>query len=130
MDIVKILVVDDEQEICDLTRSFLRKKNYCTLGATSRKEAVEIVKRDQPQIVLLDIRLGSESGLETLAQIKEINKDIKVVMVTALNDEDSIAQAKSLGADDYISKPFTANFLEDTVLKRVASLDLGGKNKL
>ena len=130
MDIVKILVVDDEQEICDLTRSFLRKKNYCTLGATSRKEAIEIVKKDQPQIVLLDIRLGSESGLETLKQIKEINKDIKVIMVTALNDEDSVTQAKSLGADDYISKPFTASFLEDTVLKRVASLDLRGKDKL
>jgi two-component system response regulator (stage 0 sporulation protein F) len=129
MDIVKILVVDDEQEICDLTRSFLRKKNYCTLGATSRKEAIEIVKKDQPQIVLLDIRLGSESGLETLKQIKEINKDIKVIMVTALNDEDSVVQAKTLGADDYISKPFTANFLENTILKRVEKLDLPGKNK-
>jgi len=127
MDIVKILVVDDEQEICDLTRSFLRKKNYCTLGATSRKEAVEIVKRDQPQIVLLDIRLGSESGLETLAQIKEINKDIKVIMVTALNDDESMNQAKALGADDYIAKPFTANFLEDVILKKVASLKVRGK---
>lgn len=127
MDIVKILVVDDEQEICDLTRSFLRKKNYCTLGATSRKEAVEIVKRDQPEIVLLDIRLGSESGLETLAQIKEINKDIKVIMVTALNDDESMNQAKALGADDYIAKPFTANFLEDVILKKVASLKVRGK---
>ncbi len=129
MDIIKILVVDDEQEICDLTRSFLRKKNYCTLGATSRKEAIEIIKKDQPQIVLLDIRLGSESGLETLKQIKEINKDVKVIMVTALNDEDSVAQARALGADDYISKPFTANFLENTILKRVERLDLPGKNK-
>ena len=128
-DIVKILVVDDEEEICELTRSFLRKKNYCTLGATSRKEAIEIVKRDQPQIVLLDIRLGEESGLETLSQIKEINKDIKVIMVTALNDEDSVSQAKSQGADDYISKPFTAEFLEDILLKKVASLNLRGKDK-
>jgi two-component system response regulator (stage 0 sporulation protein F) len=128
-DIVKILVVDDEQEICDLTRNFLRKKNYCTLGATSKKEAIEIVKNDKPQIVLLDIRLGSESGLETLRQIKEINKDIKVIMVTALNDEDSVAEAKSLGADDYIAKPFTANFLEDIILKKVTSLKLGEKDK-
>lgn len=124
MDPVKVLVVDDEQEICDITRSFLRKKNYCTLGATTRKEAIEIVKKDQPQIVLLDIRLGPESGLDTLKQIKEINKDIKVIMVTALNDEDSVAEAKSLGADDYISKPFTADFLEGILLKKVASLKL------
>jgi len=129
MDIVKVLVVDDEKEICELTRSFLRKKNYCTLGATSRKEAIEIVKKDQPQIVLLDIRLGEESGLETLSQIKEINKDIKVIMVTALNDEDSVSEAKSQGADDYISKPFTAEFLEDILLKKVASLNLRGKDK-
>ena len=123
-NVVKVLVVDDEQEICDLTRSFLRKKNYCTLGATSRKEAIDIVTRDQPQIVLLDVRLGSESGLDTLRQIKEINKEIKVIMVTALNDDESIAQAKALGADDYISKPFTANFLEGILLKKVLSLKL------
>jgi two-component system response regulator (stage 0 sporulation protein F) len=129
MDIIKILVVDDEKEICELTRSFLRKKNYCTLGATSRKEAIEIVKRDQPQIVLLDIRLGDESGLDTLRQIKEINKNIKVIMVTALNDEDSVAQAKSAGAEDYIAKPFTADFLEDIILKKVASLKLSVKDK-
>ena len=78
MDIVKVLVVDDETEICELTRSFLRKKGYCTLGANSTEEAIEVVKKDQPQIVLLDIRLGSESGLEALRQIKEVNKDIKV----------------------------------------------------
>ncbi len=129
MDIIKVLVVDDENEICELTRSFLRKKNYCTFGANSRIEAIDIVKRDQPHVVLLDIRLGSESGLDTLRQIKEINKDIKVIMVTALNDEDSVAQAKSLGADDYISKPFTANFLEDIILKKVVSLDLREKDK-
>jgi len=127
MEIIKVLVVDDEEEICELTRSFLRKKDYCTLGATSRKEAIEIVKKDQPQIVLLDIRLGSESGLETLSQIKQINKDIKVIMVTALNDEESMAQAKLLGADDYIAKPFTAEFLENILLKKVASLNLRGK---
>jgi len=129
MDIVKVLVVDDEQEICELTRSFLRKKDYCTFGANSKKEAIEIVIRDQPQIVLLDVRLGSESGLDTLRQIKEINKDIKVIMVTALNDDESIAQAKALGADDYISKPFTANFLEGILLKKVVSLKLAEKEK-
>jgi two-component system response regulator (stage 0 sporulation protein F) len=129
MDIVKVLVVDDEAEICELTRNFLRNKDYCTFGANSRKEAIEVVKKDKPQIVLLDIRLGSESGLEALRQIKEINKDIKVIMVTALNDEDSIKQAKSLGADDYITKPFTAGFLEDILLKKVVSLKLAGKDK-
>lgn len=124
MEIIKILVVDDEEEICELTRSFLRKKNYCTLGATSAQEAIEVVKREQPHIVLLDIRLGVDSGIETLRQLKEIDKNIKVIMVTALNDEKSIAQAKSLGADDYISKPFTSTYLEELILEKISDLKL------
>lgn len=124
MDIIKILVVDDEEEICEITRSFLRKKNYCTLAATSGQEAIETVKKEKPNLVLLDVRLGSDSGMDVLQKIKEIDKDVKVIMVTALDDEDSIRQAKSLGADDYIAKPFTAAYLNDLILRKISNLGL------
>lgn len=126
---VKILVVDDEQEVLDVTRGFLRKKNYCTLGATTSNEAIEVLKKEEPQIVLLDVRLGNDSGLDVLQKIKDFNRSIKVIMVTALNDEASIWQAKTLGADDYIAKPFTAQDLEDLILKKIESLNLSKKNK-
>lgn len=124
MNIIKVLVVDDEEEICELTRSFLRKKNYCTFGATSRHQALELVKKEHPHLVLLDLRLGQDSGLDILSEIKSIDKDIKVIMVTALDDEATIRQAKSLGADDYIAKPFTASYLNDLILQKISHLNL------
>ena len=124
--ITKVLVVDDEVEVCELTRDFLRKRNYCTFGAYSAQEAMEAVKKESPHIVLLDVRLGSDSGLEVLRQIKEIDSNIKVIMVTALDDSHSIERARNLGAEEFLTKPFTLEFLEDTLLKKV-SLFVSGK---
>ena len=122
MDEAKILVVDDEEEICGLTKSILSKKNYNVLTATNAKEALEIVTREQPHVVLLDILLGSSSGLDLLSKIKEINKNIKVIMISALDDDETIIKAKSLGADDYISKPFTATYLNELTKEKISGL--------
>ena len=129
MEIIKVLVVDDEEEICELTRSFLRRKNYCTLGANSADEAIEVVKKEKPHLVLLDVRLGDASGMDVLQKIKEIDKDIKVVMVTALSDEESARQAESRGAEAYIVKPFTASYLDEIILKKIAGLGLKTNNR-
>ncbi len=125
----KILVVDDEEEICKLTQGFLSKKNYSVLTALGGQQAIGLVKKEHPCLVLLDVRLGVDSGLDVLRQIKEIDKNIKVIMVTALDDEASIRQAKSLGADDYITKPFTASYLNDFILQKIALLTLEQKKK-
>ena len=122
MDKTKILVVDDEQEICELTKSFLARRSYETYAATNIEEALNITKNEQPQIVLLDVRLGSESGMDALRKIKEIDKGIRVIMITALDDEASIRQARSLGADDYITKPFTTKYLNDFILQKISVL--------
>lgn len=122
MERTRILVVDDEEEICNVTRSFLAKRDYNIFTATTVKEAINIVKKEQPHLILLDVRLGSDSGLDVLRKTKEINKEIKVIMVTALDDEDTIKQAKLLGADDYISKPFTAAYLNDFIIQKISHL--------
>lgn len=127
MEIIKILVVDDEEEICELTRSFLKKKNYCTFSAMSADEAIGVVKKEKPHLVLLDVRLGDASGMEVLEKIKEIDRDIKVIMVTALSDETNAAQAKSRGAEGYIVKPFTAVYLDKIILQKIAELGLRKK---
>ncbi len=129
MEMVKILVVDDEEEVCALTKSFLTKRNYNVLTATTDLEAIEMVKKEHPQVVLLDILLGSSSGLDVLSKIKEIDKNIKVIMVTALEDEETILQAKSLGADDYISKPFSTSYLDDLTLEKISKLGLQKEDK-
>jgi DNA-binding response OmpR family regulator len=118
----RILVVDDEEEICQLTLQFLVKKDYHMFTATSGEEAIKVVNKEHPNIVLLDVRLGGESGLEVLKRIKDIDEKIKVIMVTALGDETTIQQAKALGADDYITKPFTAGFLNNLLLEKISNL--------
>ena len=122
--IIKILVIDDEEEICALTRRFLEKRNFVVFTATNEEAALEIAKREAPNIALLDVRLGSVSGMDLLPKLKDINKDLKVIMVTALDDEASIKEAKSLGADDYIAKPFTAEYLNDLIIQRIGSVGI------
>lgn len=115
------MVVDDEAEICALTKKFLTRKNYDVLAATDEPAALEAIEKERPDLVLLDVRLGSISGIELLRKIKQgNNKDIKVIMVTALDDEEAAAEAKSLGAEDYITKPFTSDSLTKIIEKRLA----------
>lgn len=124
MDKVKILIVDDEKEICEITKNFLAKRDYMVFTATAAEEAVNVARKEQPHLMLLDVRLGSDSGLDVLGKIKAIDKNIRVIMVTALDDEATIRQAKSLGADDYIAKPFTAAYLNDFLLQKISNLGL------
>ena len=125
----KILVVDDEEEVCKLTQEFLSKQNYKVFAAKNQTEAMDLVKKHRPQLVLLDIRLGEESGMEVLRLTKEFDQNIKVVMVTALDDMDNIRQAKALGADDYLTKPFTTSYLNDFILQKISQLIWRGKEK-
>ena len=121
MHLAKILVVDDEKEICDITREFLQKKHYSCFCAYSAHEAMELVKKEHPQAVLLDIRLGDVSGLDILPKIKKFDQKIKVIMVTGLGDDQTINDAKSKGADDFLIKPFTATFLSELLAKKLSS---------
>lgn len=115
----KILVVDDEKEICEITRDFLNRKNYTCLLANTQEQALELVKNEHPQLVMLDVCLGDASGIDVLTRIKELDKNIKVVMVTGLGDEQTLQDAKACGADDFITKPFTASFLVDFLEKKL-----------
>ncbi|MCX5709796.1 MAG: response regulator [Candidatus Omnitrophica bacterium] len=119
METSRILVVDDEEEICSVTKSFLTKRNFVVFTALNGADALALAKKESPQLVLLDLRLGSESGIDILAKIKEIDKKIRVIMVSGSGDDESICRAKSCGADDYITKPFTAAYLCDVINQKL-----------
>lgn len=119
MENPKILVVDDEAEICAVTKSFLTKKNYSVMTAEDEPSAVQAVREWRPCLILLDLRLGSTSGIELLRKIKEIDKGLKVIMITGLGDEESIRQANSLGADGFVEKPFTADYLTKIIAEKL-----------
>jgi DNA-binding response OmpR family regulator len=118
----KVLVVDDEPEAVELLVEFLSSKGYEILTATSGEEALRRVKEDRPHLVLLDIRMPKMSGLEVLKRIREIDPEMGVIMVTAVNEEDVGRQALELGAFDYIVKPLDLKYLERSLWYKVTTM--------
>ena len=113
----KILVVDDEHDICDFVKSFFSDRGYQVLTALNGDEAISIVKKEKPELVLLDIKMKGMDGIAVLKHIKDIDKSMIVIMVTALEDQDKMNEAYRLGAADYIAKPLVLDHLEETVNK-------------
>ena len=119
---VKMLIVDDEIEICDFLKNFFTEKDYKVSIAINGEEALEEIKKNSPQVLLLDIRMPGLSGLDVLKQARELNKDLKVIMITAVENKEMMQLARKLGASDYITKPFSLNYLETNVLEKVSTL--------
>src|SRR3989338_3233584 len=122
--ICKILTVDDEMGIDSFFYDFFTMRNYEVFNALSGKEALAIVKREKPKIVLLDIKMRGMDGIETLEKIREIDKNIVVIMVSGVKDDDVINEALGLGADDYITKPLSLEYLEKVVLLKFINLQI------
>jgi DNA-binding response OmpR family regulator len=114
----KILVVDDEKNIRDMIRKFLAKKEYEVFDAEDGEAALAVVREQKPHIVLLDIRLPKSSGVDVLKKIKAINKDIGVIMITAVLDTATAEKCIELGAYDYITKPISLEYLEECLLAK------------
>ncbi|MBD3195768.1 MAG: response regulator [Candidatus Lokiarchaeota archaeon] len=111
----RILIVDDEPDILNLTTKFLELGNYETLTSSNGKEAMKIIeqKYDQIDLVLLDIMMPGRSGYSVLEEIKTTDKykDITVVLFTVKSFNEDIQKGKRLGADYYITKPFSGKEL-------------------
>ncbi len=116
---LKILVVDDEPEITQILENFFLRKNYTVFIANNGKQALEVIKNERPHLVFLDVRMPIMDGLTVLRNIRLVDKSIKVIMVTALEDVKTMNEAKALGAVDYVSKPFKLDYLEREVLEKV-----------
>lgn len=119
----KLLVVDDEIDICNFVKSFFEMRGFNVSIALDGDEAMEKLAKDMPDVVIMDLKMRRDGeGLEYLPKIKEARPSVKVLMVTATDDSDIVEQAKKLGADDYITKPLMLEYLENTVLEKVKHL--------
>ena len=112
----KIMVVDDEMEICKVLQSFLQSRGYDAIYATSGEEALALAKEQRPDLVLLDIRMPGMDGVQLLRLLKEVDPEIKVIMVTGVMDEEVGKDLLRHGASDYITKPIDFRYLETSVL--------------
>lgn len=119
---IKILLVDDEKGLCEYLRQFFSSRGYNVFIATTAQDAVSIVKKEKPELVLLDINLPDENGLEVLRRIKNISGQTRVIMVTVEDDPDTKEKARVLGADEFVRKPFSTDYLEDVVILKVGQI--------
>ena len=114
----KILIVDDERPVREMVKKFLTKRGYEVIDCADAQETCRLVSEQAPAIVLLDIRLPQTDGLEVLKKIKEINKDVGVIIVSAVSEPALVEECKRLGAFDYITKPIKLDTLEESVLAK------------
>lgn len=110
-----VLVVDDEVDILKLTQKFLKLADFKTITTSNGKEAMQILeeKHDEIALILLDIMMPGVSGYEVLDEIKENEKykDILVILFTVKSFNEDIQKGKKLGADGYLTKPFSGKEL-------------------
>jgi two-component system KDP operon response regulator KdpE len=102
----KILAVDDEQRMVRFIQLNLEQDGFEVITAYNGKEALEQVRIQLPDLILLDIMMPDINGFEVLKKIREVNT-VPVIMLTAKGEEDDRIQGLELGADDYITKPFS-----------------------
>ncbi|NLE64970.1 MAG: response regulator [Elusimicrobia bacterium] len=113
----KVLVLDDDQEICEMSRELLERRGYTVMTALSRDEAIIILERERPQIALLDIHLsGGPSGLDVLRFARAQVPSCRCLMVSKDDRPGMSEESSRLGAEGYIRKPVTADQLEAAVL--------------
>jgi two-component system, OmpR family, KDP operon response regulator KdpE len=108
---VKILVVDDEPPIRRLLRTGLGTQGYSIAEAENAGQAQAHLKNDKADLVVLDLGLPDRNGLELLKELRQAGIDVPVVVLSSRTDEAGIVQALELGADDYVTKPFSMNEL-------------------
>jgi two-component system, OmpR family, alkaline phosphatase synthesis response regulator PhoP len=113
MAIPKLLVVDDEEDILELLRFNLSGEGFQVICAATGEEALEKVRSELPDLVLLDLMLPGIDGLEVARRLKNQpgTREIPVVMLTAKGEEGDIVKGLEMGAEDYITKPFSRKVL-------------------
>ena len=117
---MRVLLAEDDADMLDVTTYALRKYGFAVTGVTDGAAALERWKKDQPDLVLLDVNLPSLSGMDVCKRIRAASPT-PIIMVTALSDEDHVVEGLEAGADDYVSKPLSYRALATrmrTVLQR------------
>ena len=112
---IKVLVVDDEEKIAEVVKSYLEKSGFKVYCAYSGNEALELFTRINPKLVVLDLMLPDMSGEDICRTIRKKSR-VPIIMLTAKVEEESILNGLGIGADDYVTKPFSPRQLVARVI--------------
>jgi DNA-binding response OmpR family regulator len=106
VELKKILIVDDDVDIVGVVSSMLAGQGWQVLSAFSGEEALRIIEKAHPDLVLLDIMMPRMNGIEVLREARRLSPGMRVIMTTAFGDVGSYLESMDLGACEYINKPF------------------------
>ena len=115
----KLLIVDDESDIREFARNFFKKRKIEVFVSSGGRQALDLISKETPDLVLLDVRMEEMTGIEVLRELRKTKPTLKVIMVSGVEDEEVIKEAKALGVIGYIHKPFILEELEKIVLAQL-----------
>lgn len=117
------MVVDDEIDICNFIKAFFEMRGFQVSFALNADEAQRRILEERPAVLILDVMMrGAAEGMRCLPLIRNQHPDLKIIVVTGLDDNETVKLAVQLGADDFIHKPLVLEYLETTVLEKVKYL--------
>ncbi|TAH42379.1 MAG: sigma-54-dependent Fis family transcriptional regulator [Bacteroidetes bacterium] len=128
----RILIIDDDPDICTLLSAFLRRKDYEVATAHSGKSAMKLISENSFDLIISDFRLGDYDGIKILEEIRKINSTIHVIIITGYSDIRTAVKVIKSGAFDYVSKPLIPDEILLTIRKALASTTIdkaGQENK-
>lgn len=102
----KILVVDDEELICQFLSKVLRREGYIVTTTLNGEEAIKVVKEEEPDLILLDLEMPGISGLEALRQIRRFNNNVLVIIISGAGNKEMLDEVLKLNVVTHIPKPF------------------------
>jgi len=113
----KILIADDEPDILEIIQYNLRNEGYEVVTAKNGNEAIDLAKKNQPDLIILDIMMPGKNGIEVcnLLRMQPVFNDTLIIFLTALSDEGSEVKGLETGADDYLTKPISPRVLVSKV---------------
>jgi nitrogen regulation protein NR(I) len=117
----RVLIIDDEKDVHYSFRRLLEKEPLDILSAESGDEGVRMARKSRPDLIVMDIRMGQQSGLDTLKEIRQINPRQVVIMMTAYGTSQTAIEAMKLGAYDYVLKPFDIPHLKNLLAEALAA---------
>jgi len=126
---IKILVVDDDSNICELLRLYLEKEGYRVITAMNGKEALSLFRSEAPSMILLDIMLPVLDGWQVLREIRKESL-VPIIMITAKGETFDKVLGLELGADDYIAKPFDTKEVIARIKAVLRRANLENKEKI
>lgn len=115
----KLMVVDDEEEVREYLKNYFKRRKIDVVTAKSGEEALSLLKNQNPDLMLLDIRMDGMDGIETLRRMREAGKQTKVIIVTAVEEQKILDRLAEFNVLACVHKPLMLDELEKQVLQRI-----------